>query len=105
MGDLQREDLPRTRVRITSMTTWYRKLAMFYKIYKNKSPFYLFNLILEKTSSYATINVDCIPLIKIKHSFFKNNFFPSAIIEWNKLDPAIRNAESVYFQKQYPQIY
>ena len=27
---------------------WYRKLAMFYKIYKNKSPFYLFNLIPEK---------------------------------------------------------
>ena len=56
---------------------------MFYKIYKNKSPFYLFNLIPEKTS-YATRNVDCIPLIKIKHNFFKNTFFPSAIIEWNK---------------------
>ena len=27
---------------------WYRKLAMFYKIYMNKSPFYLFNLIPEK---------------------------------------------------------
>ena len=56
---------------------------MFYKIYKNKSPFYLFNLIPEKTS-YATRNVDCICLIKIKHNFFKNIFFPSAIIEWNK---------------------
>ena len=67
---------------------------MFYKIYKNKSPFYLFNLIPEKTSSYATGNVDYIPLIKIKHNFFKNTFFPSAIIEWNKLDPTIRNTES-----------
>ena len=74
---------------------WYRKLAIFYKIYKNKSPFYLFNLIPEKTSSYATRNVDCISLIKIKHNFFKNTFFPSAIIEWNKLDLAIRNAESL----------
>ena len=37
------------------------------------------------TSSYATRNVDCIPLIKIKHNFFKSNFFLSAIIEWNKL--------------------
>ena len=46
------------------------------------------------TFSYSTRNVDCIPLIKIKHNFFKNNFFPSAIIEWNRLDPAIRNAES-----------
>ena len=40
-------------------------------------------------------NVDCIPLIEIKHNFFKNTFFPSIIIEWNKLDPAIRNAESL----------
>ena len=67
---------------------------MFYKIYKNKSPFYLFNLIPEKTSSYTTRNVDCIPLIKIKHNFLKNTFFPSTIIEWNKLDPTFRNAES-----------
>ena len=58
---------------------WYRKLAMLYKIYKNKSRFYLFNLIPEKKSSYATRNVDCIPLIKIKGNFFKNSFFPSAI--------------------------
>ena len=43
------------------------------------------------TSSYAMMrNVDCIPLIEIKHNFFKKTFFPSAIIEWNKLDPAIR---------------
>ena len=71
---------------------WYRKLAMFYKIYKNKSPFYLFDLIPQKTSSYIMRNVDCIPLIKIK--LFKNTFFSSAIIELNKLDPTIRNAES-----------
>ena len=67
---------------------------MFQKIYKNKSPFYLFNLILEKTSFYATRNVDSIPLIKIKHEFFKSTFFPSTIIGWSKLDPTIRNAES-----------
>ena len=45
------------------------------------------------TSYYATRNVDCIPLIKIRHNFFKNTFFPFAIIEWNRVDPAIRNAE------------
>ena len=68
---------------------------MFQKIYKNKSPFYLFNLILEKTSFYATRNVDSILLIKIKHEFFKSTFFPSTIVGWSKLDPTIRNAESV----------
>ena len=66
---------------------------MFYKIYKSKSPLYLLNLRPEKTSSYATRNVDCIPLIKIKHNFFKNTFFSSAIIEWNKPHPTIQNAE------------
>ena len=40
-------------------------------------------------------NVGCIPLIKIKHNFFKNTFYPSAIIEWNKLDPGIWNTESL----------
>ena len=32
--------------------------------------------------------------MKIRYSFFKNTFFPSTIIEWNKLDPAIRNLTS-----------
>ena len=64
---------------------------MFYKIYKNKSPFNLFKVILEKTSSYDMRNVDCIPSITFKHRFFRNAFFPSAIIEWNKPDPNIQN--------------
>ena len=38
-------------------------------------------------------NADCIPFIKIKYYFFKNIFFPSAMIERNKLDPTIREAE------------
>ena len=35
----------------------------------------------EKISSYVTRNVDGITLIKIKHNFFKNTFFLSAIIK------------------------
>ena len=31
----------------------------------------------------------------MKHDFFKNNFFPSTIIEWNKLDWKIKNSESI----------
>ena len=34
-----------------------------------------------------------IPLIKIRHNFFKITFFLPAIIECNKLDPTIWNAE------------
>ena len=66
---------------------------MLYKIYKNKNHSNLFKLVPEKTSSSATRNVDCIQLIKIKHHFFKNTFFPTAIIEWNKPDPTIRKVE------------
>ena len=33
-------------------------------------------------------------IFKSKHAFFKNSFFPSAISEWNKLDPSLRNSES-----------
>ena len=73
---------------------WYRKLGKFYKIYKNKSPQYLFKLIPEKTHAYATRNVDNIPCFKIRHNFFKNSFFPSTIIEWNNLDPTLWNSKS-----------
>ena len=52
----------------------YRKPKMFYRIFKNKSSFYLFKQIPEKTRN-VTRNVDDIPLIKIKHNFFKNTFY------------------------------
>ena len=32
---------------------------------------------------------------KLNITFLKNTFFPSAIIEWNKVDPTFRNAESL----------
>ena len=73
---------------------WYRKLGMFYKIFKSKSPQYLFKLIPEKTSSYVTRNAENIPLFNIKHNFYKNYFFLSLIIEWNNLDPKLRNSEN-----------
>ena len=57
---------------------------MSYKIFKSKSPQYLFKLIIPgKTSSYIARNTDNIL------------FFPSLIIEWNNLDPNLRNSENV----------
>ena len=73
---------------------WYRKPGMFYKIFKSESPQYLFKLIPDKTSSHVTRNADNIPLFNIKHIFYKNSFFPSSIIEWNNLDPNLRNLEN-----------
>ena len=35
-------------------------------------------------------------LFRTKHNFFKKNFFfPSTVIEWNKLDPTLRSAASL----------
>ena len=62
------------------LRSWYRKLGMFYKIYKSKSPQYIFKLIPEKTHAYAARNVDNIPCFKIRDNFFKNSFFPCTII-------------------------
>ena len=67
---------------------------MFYKIFKSKSPQYLFKLIPEKTSSYVTRNADNIPLFNTKYNFYKNSFFPSSIIEWNNINPNFHNSKN-----------
>ena len=77
----------------------YRKLGMFYKIYKNESPQYLFKLVPEKAHAYATRNVDNILCFKIRYNFFKNSFYPSTIIEWNNLDPTLWNSKSFVVSK------
>ena len=62
---------------------WHRKLSLFYRVFKNEHPKYLFNLIPVRSTPYATRTVGNIPLIKTKHNFLKNSFFPSAVIKWN----------------------
>ena len=74
---------------------WYRKLWTFFKIIKEKSPDYLFNIIAKNNSNHRTRNSYNIPQFNIKHNFFKNSFFPSVIAEWNKLDSDIRNLNSL----------
>ena len=74
---------------------WYRKLCCFYKVFKTQSPRYLFEVIPTAKRAYITRNNDKLPHFKVKHNYFKNYFFPSTVIEWNKLDSNIRNAESL----------
>ena len=73
---------------------WFRKLSCFYKLFKSEHPHYLLKLIRSKSSSYITRNIHNIPFFKTRHTFFKNSFFPSTIIEWNKLDHNIWNSSS-----------
>ena len=74
---------------------WYRKLRMFYKIFKSKSMQYLFKFIPQKTSSYLTRNADNITYFNINHDFYKSSYFPSSIIVGNNLDPYIPNSENL----------
>ena len=73
---------------------WYRKLCCFYKILKSQFRKYLYSIIPIHNMSYRTRQCNKVPAINVKHDFFENNFFPSTIIEWNKLDWKIKNSES-----------
>ena len=81
---------------------WYRKLCCFYKILKSQSPKYLYSIIPTLNMTYRTRQCNKIPTINVKHNFFKNTFFPSTIIEWNKLGLKIKNSESIEtFKKEF----
>ena len=79
---------------------WFRKLCTFYKIFKNQSPRYLYELLPIKTTPHNTRSSINLPLFHIRHNFFKKLFFPSAVIEWNNLDLSIRNSESLSIFKK-----
>ena len=72
---------------------WYRKLCYFHKIFNKQSPTYLLNIIPVSSRSYFTRYVEHVPSFKVRHDFFKNSFFPSTVIEWNKIDKTIQNQE------------
>ena len=72
---------------------WFRKLCHFYKIFNDKFPSYLFNLIPNFNRVHNTRLSYNIPTIK--HDYFKNSFFPSAISGWNKLNLNSRNSASL----------
>ena len=54
----------------------------------------MFNLIPARNTHYSLRTSDNIPCFNTKHSFFKNSFFPSTIIEWNNLDLTLRKCDS-----------
>ena len=69
-------------------------MSYFYKFCKHESPQYLFKLVSLRQFPHTTRNTENIPLFKTKHNFFKNSFFPSAVIDWNNLDHDILNVGS-----------
>ena len=64
-------------------------------MFNEKSPSYIFNLIPNFNRVHNTRLSYNITAIKVRHDYFKNSFFPSAITEWNKLDLNIRDSASL----------
>ena len=64
---------------------WLRKLCLFYKIFHEKSPSYLFQLIPPNNNVYAT---------RSSQSNKISSFKARHISEWNSLDVNIRNSSS-----------
>ena len=50
---------------------WFIELCHFYKILKEKSPSYLFDLTLNLNRIYETRHSSNIPAIHVKHDYFK----------------------------------
>ena len=74
------------------MRRWYRKLSSLFKIIKTESPSYLFNLLPNNNRRQITKNLNNLPIFRVNHEHFKNTFFPSAVLEWNKLYFFIQNS-------------
>ena len=79
---------------------WYGKLCCFFKIFRNQSPKYLFNIIPTSVRPCNRRNGNNIPPFIVKHNFFQNSFFPSVVIEWNKLDQDTCNSENLNIFKK-----
>ena len=71
---------------------WYRKLCWFFKLFRNQSRKYIFNIISTSVRPCNTRNATNIPQFKVKHNFFRNSFSASVVTEWNTLDQNIRNS-------------
>ena len=67
---------------------------------QKKLPGYLFNIIPTKLRVHNIRYCDNIPLLKIKHNYFRNSFFSSSIVEWNKLNREVRNFENIRIFKK-----
>ena len=74
-------------------------MSFLYKVLKSESSSYLFNTVPNSNRQHQTRNSGYIPSFFVKHDYFKNCFFPSAITEWKTLDCYISSADSCEFLK------
>ena len=53
-----------------------------------------------KDTSIFERSVENVPSFKVRHDNFKNSFFPSTAIVWNKIDKNIQKLESLNIFKK-----
>ena len=85
---------------LESKRRWYRKMCCFNKIFNKQSPTYLLDIIPVCSRSFFTRYVENVSSFKVRHDLFKNSFFPSTVIEWNKINENIRKSERLNIFKK-----
>ena len=80
------------------------QMCVFHKMFYNKTPSYLSDLIpvnISSTSTYESRSSNLLQVPKCRTEIYKNSFIPSSVIEWNKLDDDIRNEASLALFKKH----
>lgn len=74
---------------------WYRRLCLFYKIASEDAPQYLIDILPGYVCSSSVFRRNLFIRIPSRSNYFANSFFQYSINEWNKLDVAIRELDSL----------
>ena len=77
-----------------TLRRWLRKLCLFYKIFKNENPPYLYNILPRSNRPLNNCNDTRLLHLPCRTEFYSNTFFLYTIQEWNKLDNKVRHYES-----------
>ena len=97
LEDRQEKTLQELDLESLKRRRWYRKLCLFYEIFKEDKSFYLFNLIPTKNLYYNSRNTNKITLWHTKHNLFKTSFLPPALLlnEKRQTLPNLKNPASL----------
>ena len=79
---------------------WFRRMCSFWKIVKGISPFYLTNYLPSFQHSRNPTRQNLFTAFPSKTDYFANSFFPYSVNQWNILDPAIRDINTIYMFKK-----
>ena len=71
---------------------WFRKLCTFFKIKTTSNSEYLFDIIPKTNHLYNTPSSEDVTIFYRRMDVFKYSFFPSTILELNKIDRRIRHS-------------